>query len=331
MSSPRAGSWSLARRLLTAAAALAAAAGLAGCGAAAAAPPPNGGGASVTVTVVPAPGAAGLYIAADDGLFAAADLHVTIKNAVSATGTVPDLVAGRTDVVLGQWTTAVAAEAKGTRLAAISEGNSGGTGLETLVTSPGSSLTRLSQLAGKTIAVNALKGLPQLLTVRLLEDNNVPVSRVKFISVPFPEMGAALAAHRADAAFMVEPYASQAGEKYGVTTLADLNQGSTAGIAVTGYFTTRSWEAAHPAAAKAFTYALRQGQQKAATDRAAVEKALIRHLHITPVTAAIMSPGTYPVGPANAVHLERVADLMQAGGLLPRTAPVTSIVRALAG
>lgn len=330
MPSPRARSCSVARRLLTAAAALAAV-GLAGCGAVAAAPPVNGDGAAVTVTVVPAPGAAGLYIAADDGLFAAAGLHVTVRNTVSATGTVPDLLAGKTDVVLGQWTTAIAAEAKGTPLAAISEGNSGNTGLEELVTGPGSPITRLSQLSHATIAVNALKGLPQLLTVRLLQDNGVPVSGVRFTAVPFPKMGAALARHEVDAAFMVEPYLSRAQQKYGAATLADLDQGSTANFPVTGYFTTRAWETRNPAAARAFTAALAQGQQIAATDRAAVERALIRHLGITPVVAAVMSPGTYPVGPVDPVHLERVAGLMQAGGLLPRSARVAAIVRALAG
>lgn len=328
MSSPRVRSCSLTRRL-PAAVAVAAGAWLCGCAASAAAPPANGGGAAVTVTVVPAPGAAGLYIAADDGLFARAGLHVTIKNTVSASGTVPGLLSGKTDVVLGQWTTAVAAEARGVKLAAVGEGNAGSAGLEELVTSPGSPVTRLSQLSGKTVAVNALRGLPQLLTVRLLKDNGVPVSGVRFTAVPFPEMGAALARHRVDAAFMVEPYLSQAEQRYGVTELADLDQGSTAGMPVTGYYTTRAWQAGHPAAAAAFTAALRQGQQTAATDRAAVENALIRHLGISRVVAAVMSSGTYPVGPVDAVHLERVADLMQAGGLLPRSAPVTAIARAL--
>jgi NitT/TauT family transport system substrate-binding protein len=329
MPSPRARSCAPGRGLLAATAALAAFAGLASCAAAAATPPAKGDGASVTVTVVPAPGAAGLYIAADDGLFAAAGLHVTIKDAVSASDTVPSLLSGKTDVVLGQWTTAVAAEAKGAKLAAISEGNAGSSGLEELVTSPGSPITRLSQLPGKTIAVNALKGLPQLLTVRLLKDNDVPASRVRFTAVSFPQMAAVLAAGSIDAAFMVEPYLSQAEQKYGVTELADLDQGSTVDFPVTGYFTTRAWEAADPAAAAAFTQALRQGQQKAATDRPAVEKALIRHLGISPLVAAVMQPGTYPVGPVDAVHLERVADLMQAGGLLPRSAPITAIVSAL--
>lgn len=329
MPSPRAWSRLPVRRLLTAAITLAVITS-AGCAAAPAAPPAaNGGGATVTVTVVPAPGAAGLYIAAD-GLFTAAGLHVTITNTVSATGTIPALAAGKTDVVLGQWTTAIAAEAKGTRLAAISEGNAGGPGLEQLVTSPGSPIGRLPQLAGKTIAVNALHGLPQLLTARLLQDNGVPLTGVRFVPVPFPAMGAALARHQVDAAFMVEPYLSRAVQKYGDAELADFDEGSTAGIPVTGYYTTRAWEQAHPAAAAAFTAALRQGQQVAATSRAAVEQALVRHIGVSRLVAAVMSPGTYPVGPVDPVHLQRIGDLMQAGGLLPRRASVPAIARALA-
>ncbi|MGH3282570.1 MAG: ABC transporter substrate-binding protein, partial [Trebonia sp.] len=265
----------------------------------------------------------------DEGLFTAAGLHVTITNTVSATGAIPALASGKTDVVLGQWTTALAAEAKGTRLAAVSEGNAGSPGLEELLTSPGSPVERLSQLAGKTIAVNARGGLPQLLTARLLKENGVPVSGVRFTPVPFPLMGAALAAHRVDAAFMVEPYLSRAVQKYGDTELADLDQGSTGSFPVTGYYTTRAWEQAHPAAAAAFTAALRQGQQAAATDRASVEQALVRHIGISRLVAAVMSPGTYPVGPVDPVHLERVGDLMQAGGLLPRSASVPAIARAL--
>ncbi len=330
MSSPRARSCSFAWLLPVAAASVTAAA-LAGCSSATAGPPANGDGAVVTVTVVPAPGAAGLYIAADDGLFTAAGLHVRIANAVSASGAVPDLLSGKTDVVLGQWTTAIAAEAEGAKLAAVGEGNAGSSGLEELVTSADSHVTRLSQLDGKTIAVNALRGLPQLLTVRLLADNDVPAPGARFTAVPFPQMGTALARHKVDAAFLVEPYLSQAEERYGVAELADLDQGSTAGMPVTGYFTTRAWEARHPAAAAAFTAALRQGQETAATDRAAVERALIRHLGIAPVVAAVMSPGIYPVGAVDAVHLERVADLMRAGGLLPRTTPIEPIVRALTG
>lgn len=321
------------RRLLPAVPFLAASA-LTGCTTAPAATPalaasvPVMAGAGITVTAVPAPGAAGLYIAADDGLFTRAGLHVTIFPAVSASSAITALASGRTDVVLGQWTTAIAAQANGTQLAAIGAGNSGGPGLEELVTLPRSPITRLSQLPGRTVAVNALRGLPQALTQTLLDDHDVPASQVRFIAVPFPAMAAALRDHHADAAFMVEPYLSQAEMRYGITELADLDQGATQDMPVTGYFTTRQWLTASPAAA-AFVRALRQGQQIAATSRAAVEQALIRHLHITPAAAAVMSPGTYPTGPVDPVQLARVGDLMRSDGLLAPGTHVRAVARAL--
>jgi NitT/TauT family transport system substrate-binding protein len=339
---PRAGTSGAPRRPRPAAVLLIAgtlvAAALAGCTPATAADPgasapgtgapAAGPGLEVTVAAVPAPGAAGLYIAADDGLFARAGLRVTITPAVSASGVLAALTAGRTDVVLGQWTTAIGAEAAGARLAAIGAGNSGGPGLEELVTLPGSPVTRLSQLPGLTVAVNALRGLPQALTQTLLEDHGIPAGRVRFVAVPFPAMAAALRARRADVAFMVEPYLSQAQMSFGVTELADLDQGATQDIPVTGYFTTRRWLSASPAAA-AFVRALREGQQIAATSRTAVEQALIRHLGITPEAAAVMSPGSYPTGPVDPVQLARVGDLMRSAGLLPPGTRVRAVALAL--
>jgi NitT/TauT family transport system substrate-binding protein len=313
-----------------------AAAGLAGCSAATAGTPgapdgPDAGGGvtDLTVDAVPATGAVGLYIAQDEGFFAAAGLKVTIRSSVSAADTVPDLLAGKAEVTLGQWTTAIALEAAGKRLKALAAGNSGGPGLEEIVTLPGSPVTTLGALAGTTIAVNATSGLSQLL-VESVAAPYVAGSRLRFTVVPFPQMGAALAAHKVDAAFMIEPYLSEALMKYGVAELADIDQGAVENIPITGYFATARWAAADPAAAAAFTRALERGQEVAATDRAAVEKALITHLRISPETAAVMSLGSFPTGPVDPVELTRVGDLMESGGVLPASVRVPEISRELA-
>jgi NitT/TauT family transport system substrate-binding protein len=300
-----------------------------GCAAVPATAAPAGPpGPVITVAAVPATGAAGLYIAADKGLFAAAGLNVRIESSVSAAGTIKDLVAGRIQVTLGQWTSALAAEARGTRLRAIASGNSGGPGLEELVTLPGSPVTQLSQLRGKTIAVNAAGGLSQMLTESQLALYGITGSQVRWAVIPFPAMPRALAAHQVTAAFMVEPYLSQAEESLGAATLADLDSGATQDFPVTGYITTAAWASQHPALLAAFTRALAGGQAIAATSRPAVEQALIRHLHITAMTATVMALGTFPlsVGP---VQLGRVGDLMQADGLLPRHASIPALARAL--
>ncbi len=62
----------------------------------------------LTVAAVPASGAAGLYIAQQDGLFTAAGLHVKIVPVASGGDVLASLVNGSVDVDEGQWTSAIA-------------------------------------------------------------------------------------------------------------------------------------------------------------------------------------------------------------------------------
>ena len=58
----------------------------------------------LTVAAVPASGAAGLYIAQQDGYFTAAGLHVKIVPVASGGDVLASLVNGSVDVDEGQWT-----------------------------------------------------------------------------------------------------------------------------------------------------------------------------------------------------------------------------------
>jgi NitT/TauT family transport system substrate-binding protein len=318
------------RSMIVVLAAAATAAGAVGCSAAGSASPgrPVLADPNVVVAAVPATGATGLYIAQEQGFFAAEGLHVTILSSISAADTIPDLLAGKINVSLGQWTSAIAVQAKGVHLRAIAAGNNGGPGLEVLATLPGSQITRVSELAGKRIAVNALDGLSQMIVENVLETAGVPTAKVHWVIQQFPLMGKELATHAADAVFMVEPYLTQAEEMLGVTQLADMDQGATQDFPITGYFATSSWASKNPATEAAFVTALERGQALAATDREAVEQALMGFLHISRQTAAVMALGTFPLG-VDPVQIQRVADLMQANDLLPPTVNTTALVGGL--
>jgi NitT/TauT family transport system substrate-binding protein len=266
----------------------------------------------LTVAVVPAAGPAGLYIAQMKGFFAAAGLHVTIKNVTSGSDAIADLLHGSVDVDQGQWTSDLGAEAAGlVKLHALAAGNAGAPGVEQLMVPPGSPLQSVKDLAGKTVAVNALDGLPQFLTDSVLASNGIDPSRVRFVAIPFPAMGKALLAHRVDAAFMIEPFVTQAEDTTGLVTLFDLNDGPLPGLALTGYVTTQAWMTRYPKTAAAFTAALARSQRLAATSRPDVEKALARYTTISKQTAEIMATGTFPQSVTTAA-LVRVGDLMQA-------------------
>ena len=74
--------------------------------------------------------------------------------------------------------------------------------------------------------------------------------------------------------------------------------------------------------------ALERGQQVAATDRAAVEHALIPALHISKTTAAVMALGAFPLS-VSAVAVQRVADLTQSNGLLAKSVNTGTLVKEL--
>ena len=280
----------------------------------------------LTVAAVPASGAAGLYIAQQDGYFTDAGLHVKIVPVASGGDVVANLVNGSIDVDEGQWTSDIDAQAAGVKLHALAAGNAGGPGVQEITVPPGSGIHTVKQLAGKTIAVNALAGLTVLLIDNMLTANGMTPSQVHYVVIPFPAMAAALSARRVDAAFMIEPYLTQDEISSGVVPLFDLDQGATQNFPLTGYVVTQAWMSKYPKTAAAFTAALSKGQQIAATSRPAVEKALVDNTTISKQTAAIMATGTFLLS-VTAVALGRVADLMREEHALPFSVNVTTLAR----
>ncbi len=285
----------------------------------------------LTVAVVPATAVAGLYIAQQRGYFTAAGLHVKIEPVISSSSALADLSNGSIDIDEGQYTSYIDAVAAGVPLHILAPAGSGGTGLDEVVIPKTSPYTTPQQLRGKTIAVNALDGLAELLTENVLLANGVPAAQVHFVVVPFPAMEAALAAHRVDAAYMPEPYLSAAVNGDGDQKLFDINQGAAQDFPITGFAVTKQWVRKYPRTAAAFIRALERGQQVASVTRAAVEETLTRVLKISRGTAATMAVGGYPET-ISASDIERVGVLMQEEHMLkPHSANVAKLAQEMTG
>lgn len=284
----------------------------------------------VVVAAVPATGALGLFIAEQRGYFTDAGLNVKVEPTASAATSITELLHGQVQVTLGQWTSAIGLEASGVQLRAVASGNNGGPDLEILATLAGSHITTLADLVGKRVAVNVIGGLSQMLVESALRSAGVDPARVRFVVAPFPAMAGYLVSDKADAAFMVEPYTSQAEINPGLATLTDLDSGSTQDFPITGYFATAAWVKKDPATFAAFQGALERGQAVAATDRLADQQAAVRFLGISAPTASVMSLGAFPVG-VDPAQLVRVADLMQANKQLAPTVNATALVAKLSG
>ena len=287
----------------------------------------------LNVAVVPAVDSAGFFVALHEGLFAAHGLHVTFMPAVSSETVINaqalDEPNDRIDISCGNYVSYIQAQenydqgkrsssANDAMVAAdldiFAEGSVMQPGSQGLYVMPDSHISTLAGLEGKIIGVNAPGNILYLLAASVLADHGLKVSGVRFAYYPLPEMAAMLKAGKIAAAVLPEPFATQAQVSMGVTLLADADAGATAAFPVQGCAATRQWVAAHPVTLAAFRAAFEQGQAIADASRSAVEKAmeaLPAPLGVSKETAAMITLDSYPVGPVDAVRIQRVADVMR--------------------
>ncbi len=273
---------------------------------------------NLTVAVVPAVDSAGFFIALHQGLFKAQGLNVTFVPAVSSETVIAQQVEGKIDISGGNYVSYLQAQQEKTaNLEIFAEGSVMEPGAQALYVMPSSHISSLRDLMGKTIGINAPKNILYLLAASVLADNGISVNNVHFADYPLPTLAAELKAGKINAAVLPEPFGSEAMAAYGVTELADLDQGATTNFPVQGYVVTRAWAEKYPRTLAAFNTALQQGQEIADTNREAVESAMESlpmkptPLGVSQVIAAMMSLDTYPVGTVNQVRLQRVANVMQ--------------------
>ena len=284
-------------------------------------------GHTVTVAALPAADLAGLYIAQDDGLFAAQGLRVIIKPASSTAAVIAAQQQGRVDVAGGSYVPYIAAEAAGARFRVLAPESVLQPYVRELLVARGSGITTLAGLKGKTIGVNGTGSVGTLLTDMLLSDHGVAPQSVRYVTDPkgFPGLPGNLQAGRYAAAYLGEPYITTA-ELTGVHALADFDQGSTVGYEMDGYVATQAWVQRNPAIAAAFIRALGQGQQIARTDALAVHMAVEKYDHLSPEITTLMAMPGYPVGGPNVPALQAEAMDMLQFGLVSRSyaAEITS-------
>jgi NitT/TauT family transport system substrate-binding protein len=319
---------------ITAALAMAVLTGAAGCSSGSASSSPSPAGTAleqpdITVAAIQSVTAAGLYIAQQRGFFADAGLHVTIEPVTGSSPAIPYLVANHVQVVFGNYVSDILAQAHGVAsLRFLAAGNVSGPAEQEVVVPPGSPITSPAGLRGKTIGTNALNNVGTMMMQAILATYGVPASAVHFVEIPFPSEGAALAAHRIDAAYISDPFLTADKQQYGAKTLFDCDQGAVANLPISGYVTTSSWAARNPRTAAAFVHALERGQALAGSDRAAVNSALTAYAGISLKAAEVAAIGTFPVSQqVQAAPLQRLADLMVQYGVMKQHFDVTPMTQ----
>ena len=282
---------------------------------------------NLIVGAVPVADSAALYIAQQRGFFRDAGLNVKIETIISGANAITGQLAGKYDVVLGNYVSYILADAVNKdKFQVLAPGAADSADDSALLVPPGSKIQSVSDLKGKTVAVNALNNIGTVFITSVLSEYamGLKADHIRLVVVPFPEMSHALQTHQVDAAWMVEPFVTYS-EMAGAQPLADTNAGATQNLPLGGYMVTQSWEQKYPGTAAAFRRALREGQQVASTNSPAVWHGLEKYAGMPASVAEIIALPNYPLT-NQGNEIQRVANLMLQYNMLSQNFDVSQML-----
>lgn len=146
-------------------------------------------------------------------------------------------------------------------------------------------------LSGKTVAVIALNGITHTAARAWIDQNGGDSAQVKFIEIPPPAMGAALAAGRVDAAWVTEPFLTAAKRNaralvYGFDAIGKR-------FLLNVWFTTAQWAREHPDLVRRFAAAMRETANWANANHAKSADIVAKYTKLDPAVIATMTRSYY--------------------------------------
>ena len=292
-------------------------------GGAAGGPPPEQ--STIVVDAVPTADAAGLYIAYDNGYFTQQGLTVKIHTVLGGEPGMADVQSGAAQLLEGNYVSFILAQTAGKYhgkpidLRIIANGSQMQQGNQALYVMPGSKFKTVADLTKHhaKVGINTPNNIGQVLIGSLFKENGLSMDGIQQVYYKLPLLPQLLSSGKIDAAWLPEPFGTEAQQQYGALQLADFDTGSLQNFPIGCLIGTTKWVKSHPNTVAAFLRAFQQGQQVADTNRDAVEKALLRNkVAKTQVIAATMTVDSYPLT-MDVPAMQRVSDAMYEFGLMP--------------
>lgn len=215
----------------------------------------------ITVGVIPILDVAPIYLGKDKGFFTKHGIDLTLQLAQGGAAIVPSVVSGQYQFGFSNMTSLIIAQSRGLNFQVVAAGNSStgkkGNDFGGIVAPKGSAIKSAKDLAGKTVAVNNLKNVGDTTVRAAVRAAGGDPSAVKFVELSFPDMPAALANKRIDAAWVVEPFLTITTSQ-GADVISWNLVDTAPHMMIAAYFTTDSYAKAHPDIVKNFTAAMNE-------------------------------------------------------------------------
>jgi NitT/TauT family transport system substrate-binding protein len=302
--------------------------GLLGAGAAFGA---GGGRAWAADTVrfasIPIDGGAQAWYAQSLGLFQSAGITAEISAISNGSAITAGVVGGTIDVGYSALLTLAAAHEKGVPINVIAPaGNYLKTApISTLMVPADSPAKTAKDLNGKTIAVNGIKNITQLATEAWSDQNGGDWKSLNFVEMGFPEMPAALAAHRVDAAFVTEPIVSSALHSGVARNIGTPYDAIAPVFTISAWFVTGAWSKANPALVRRLSTVFRQASAWANTHDAESAQILSGITKLPLAVVAGMTRSRF-AETVTAKALQPTIDSAARYGLLAKSFPAADLI-----
>ena len=279
----------------------------------------------VNVGALPVDTSAVVFYAQDQGFFKDAGLDVHIQTMASGPVLAQAVAANAIDIGVANVATVASARLRGIGLKFIAPAAiaSEQTRTDLIMVPKDSPIQRAADLNGKTIALNGLKDLQQICAMAWVDKHGGDSKTLKFIEVPFPQMGGAMDQKRVDAALPVEPFASA--DKGTARSLGDVLDGVGSRYMIVGWLATDSWLAAHADTATRFAAAIAKAAVWANAHEKESAAILVRNSKLDPAIAATMARAIYGTRLEPAL-LQPVVDAAVKYGVIDRPVPVADLM-----
>lgn len=287
----------------------------------------GGGTEKVKVGVIPIVDVAPIYLGKKKGFFKKEGIDLTLDSAQGGAAIVPGVVSGQFQFGFSNVTSLIIAHDKGLPIKMVAAGNFS-TGKDpdfsAVVVKKNSPIKSAKDLEGKTVSVNTLKNIGDTTVRESIRKDGGDPSKVKFVELAFPDMPAAVAKGRVDAAWVVEPFvtiAKSQGDRVVAWNLVD----TAPNLMIASYFTSTKLEKSNPDLVKKFTKAINKSLDYAQNHQDEVRDIVPTY---TKIDKKLLNKLTLPKWGTkiNKQSTQKLADLAQQDGLIKKKADLSTLL-----
>jgi NitT/TauT family transport system substrate-binding protein len=285
---------------------------------------------NVTLGYVPYSDDASLFYAQSSGIFKKHGLNVTFVPQASPVAVEASMASGTEQFGFITTPVLINLNSKGVGVKCVSsvdgsEPSSPADDSTVLIAAKGSGITGVKDLAGKNVAEVQLTSLNSLAVEILAKQAGISPASIHQIAIPFPQMPAALAQGRVQAAVIVAPFAATALSE-GATVLTHPNVDLFPNGTVTCLDAMSSYISANPTVVSEFRAAMDESIAYSQTHQSVVKQTLVKGLSLTPAVAAKQVLATNWNPALNTASITMIENYMKQFGVITSEPPAAGMV-----